>query len=200
MRRVIIGIFMLVILTGNLSAQTMGTGLMDNFRFSRITEGTYSKYNLKLSEIQGSPYLDSKFIPGKITTNEGVVYADVPLRYNGYTDDLEFKKGDDSYNLDPKTIVRKAEFGGRVFSCLSYSENGKIKNGFFEILTEGKATLAIRYTVKFLERDEIKAFAETKPARFEEAQKEFYLTIENTPARIFSNKKKSARNVWRQEG
>lgn len=189
MKRVIIGIFMLVILAGNLNAQSMSTGLMDNFRFTRITEGTYSKYNLKLSEIQGSPYLDAKFNPGKITTNNGAVYTDIPLRYNGYTDDLEFKKGEDTYNLDPKTIVKKAEFGGRTFGCLSYSENGKIKNGFFEILTEGKAILAVRYTVKFLEREEIKAFAEPKPARFDEAQKDFFLTIDNAPARTVSNKK-----------
>lgn len=189
MKRAVFGIFVLIVLTNCLSAQTMMNGLMDNFRFKRITEGTYSKYNLKLSDIQGSPYLDEKFTPGKITTNDGAVYTDIPLRYNGFTDDLEFQKGTDSYNIDPKTNVKRAEFGGQVFSCLTYNEGGKIKKGFFEILTEGNATLAVRYTVKFLERGETKAYAEPTPARFEEAKKEYYLAIEDEPARFISNKK-----------
>jgi len=189
MKRVIFGIFMLMILTGSLRAQTMMNGLMDDFRFKKITEGTYAGNSLKLSDIKGTPFLEEDFNPGKITTRDGVVYTDIPLRYNGYTDDLEFRKGEDNYNIDPKTNVKRAEFGGRTFSCLSYDDGKKIKDGFFEILTEGKAILLVKYTVKFLEKDEVKAFAEPKPARFDPALKEYYITIDNAPAQLISNKK-----------
>jgi len=189
MKRAIMGIFFLIVLANGLNAQTMMNGLMDNFSFQKITEGTYSRNNLKLSDIQGTPYLDANFKTGKITTGEGAVYTDIPLRYNAFTDDLEFQKGEDTFNINPKTIVKKAEFAGRVFGCMSFDDSGKIKNGFFEIIKEGKATLVIRYIVKFQEKEEIKAFAEPKPARFDEALKEYFLAIENSPAKLISNKK-----------
>lgn len=189
MKRVIIGFFMLMIMSGSLSAQTMMNGLMDEFRFKKITEGTYAGNSLKLSDISGTPFLDEDFNPGKITTQDNVIYTEIPLRYNGYTDDLEFRKGEDSYNIDPKTSVKRAEFGGRTFTCLSFDDGKKLKNGFFEILTDGKAILLVKYTVKFVEKDQVKAFAEPKPARFDPALKEYYIAIDNGPAQLISNKK-----------
>ena len=189
MKRTLFLFLVIFTMTGSLNAQTMLNGLMDNVRFNKITEGTYSRYNLKLSDIQGSPYLDDEFIPGKITTGEGVIYTDIPLRYNGYSDDLEFQKGADNYVFDPRTIVKRAEFGGLVFGCMEYYEGKKIQNGFFEIRTVGKATLLVRYTVKFIEKEAVKAFAEPKPARFETQVKDYYLAIDGTPANFISGKK-----------
>ena len=188
MKRLFLFLF-LVILMQSLSAQTMLNGLMDNFRFQKITEGTYSRYNLKLSDIQGTPFLEEEFNAGKITTPDGTVYENIPLRYNAYTDDLEFKKGTDTYNIDPKTLIKRAEFGGVIFACKSYDADGKVQNGLFELLTEGKAVLLVRYTIKFLEKDEVKAFAEQKPARFEEAQKQYFISFDGAPAKPVGNKK-----------
>ncbi len=189
MKRVILTVILLIALTNLLKAQTMLNGLMENFRFKKMTDGTFTNFNLKMSDIQGTPYLDNEFNQGKIITAEGAVYTDIPLRYNAFTDDLEFQKGTDTYNIDPKTLVKRAEFGGVIFCCLPYDADGKIKNGLFEILTEGKATLLVKYTVKFLEQEQVKAYADPKPARFEEAQKEFYITFEGAPAKVISNKK-----------
>ena len=189
MRRVVFSIFLLIVLTNNLSAQTMLNGLMENYRFTKINEGTYTRNNLKMSDIQGSPYLDAKYNLGKITTKDGAVYKDIPLRYNAFTDDLEFQKGEDSYNTDPKTIVKRAEFGGLVFSCLGYDADGKIQNGFFEVLIEGKATLLVKYTVKFLEKEAAKAYVEPKPARFTTSQKEYFIAFGDAPAKLITNKK-----------
>ena len=189
MKKALFLIFVIFTITDSLNAQTMLNGLMDKFRFNKITEGTYSRNNLKLSDIQGSPYLDEEFIPGKITTGEGVIYTDIPLRYNGYSDELEFQKGVDSYIFDPKTIVKRAEFGGLVFGCMEYYEGKKIQNGFFEILAVGKATLLVKYKVKYLEKEAVKAFAEPKPARFDTPVKDYYLAIDGTPANFISGKK-----------
>ena len=188
MKHPLLVLFMIVLMQ-SLNAQTMQNGLMDNFRLKKITDGTYVRHNLKMSDIQGTPYLDEEFNSGKIISGEGKIYENVPLRYNAFTDDLEFKKGDDSYNIDPKTIVKRAEFGGVVFSCMSYESNSKTQTGFFEILTEGKATLLVKYTVRFLEKEAVKAFAEPKPARFDAAQKEYFITFDGSPAKLISNKK-----------
>lgn len=189
MKKALFLILVIFTMTDSLDAQTMLNGLMDNFRFNKITEGTYSRNNLKLSDIQGTPYLDEEFIPGKITIGDGVIYTDIPLRYNGYSDELEFQKGVDSYIIDPKTIVKRAEFGGLVFGCMEYYGGKKIQNGFFEILAVGKATLLVKYKVKFLEKEAVKAFVEPKPARFDTPVKDYYLAIDGTPANFISGKK-----------
>jgi hypothetical protein len=189
MKKFLFVIFVIFAMVDSVNAQTMMNGLMDKFRFTKITDGTYSRNDLKLSDIQGSPYLDEEFLSGKITTREGTVYTDLPLRYNGFTDDLEFQKGEDSYNIDPKVIVKRAEFGSSVLGCLEYYDGSKIKNGFFEILTEGKAILLVRYTVKFIEKEAVKAFAEPRPARFDEPVKDYYMSVEGAPAKLITNKK-----------
>jgi hypothetical protein len=145
--------------------------------------------SLKISDIQGSPYLNAEFIPGIITTKDGTIYKEIPLRYNGFTDDLEVQRGKDSYNIDPKTIVKRAEFGGQIFCYMKYDASGKTQNGFFEILTEGKATLLVKYSVKFLDKEEVKAYAEPKPARFDVVLKEYYITFGDAPAKLITNKK-----------
>src|SRR5674476_1127035 len=177
MKRVIFFI-LLFVLTNSLNAQTMINGLMDSYRFKKMTDGVYTSSNLK-----------EKFSPGKIITPEGTTYDGIPLRYNAYSDDLEFQKGEDIYNIDPKTIIRKAEFGGVVLGCMKYDFFGKIQNGLFEILTEGKATLLVKYTIKFLEKDKVQAFADPKPARFDTPKKEYYMKIDEAPAKLFTNKK-----------
>jgi len=125
-------------LTFSLSAQNMLNGMMDNYRFTKMTDGTYTHNNLKISDIQGTPYLDGEFSPGKITTKDGTVYTEIPLRYNAYSDELEFQKDKDAYNIEPKTLIIRAEFGGAIFSCKEYDMLGKIQNGLFEVLQKGK--------------------------------------------------------------
>jgi len=188
MRRVAFFI-LLFVLTNSLNAQTMLNGLMDSYRFKKMTDGAYSNFNLKMSEIQGTLYLNEEFSTGKIITSEGATFENIPLRYNAYSDDLEFQKGEDTYNIDPKTIIRRAEFGGAVFGCMKYDSFGKIQNGLFEILTEGKATLLVKYTIKFLEKEKVQAFADPKPARFDAPKKEYYMTMDGAPAKLITNKK-----------
>jgi hypothetical protein len=175
----------------NLNAQTLLNGLMDEFRTKKLQDGTWTRYNLKLSDIQGTPFLDPEFMPGRIVASDGSIFTDIPLRYNGFSDDLEFQKGTDTYNIDPKTRIRRAEFGGKVFACLPFDDLGKPNNGFFEILTEGdNAILLIKYTVKFLEKEQVKAFADPKPARFEEIQKTYFISIDSGIAQQITTKKK----------
>jgi hypothetical protein len=189
MKRKHFGILLMLAFTGSLSAQTSLSGFIDNVRFKKTTDGSYTRQNLKLSEIQGTPYLEDKFNPGKITTTEGTIYENISLRYNAFTDNLEFIKGNDSYNIDPKTIVKKAEFGGYIFSCISYNSKNKIQSGLFRMLIAGKATLLVKYSLNILEREPVNAYSEAKPARFDAVRKEYFLAFEGTPAELISNKK-----------
>ncbi len=190
MKRFIFCFSFMIAAAVNLNGQTLLNGLMDEFRTKKLQDGTWTRYNLKLSDIQGTPFLDPEFHPGRIVASDGSIFTDIPLRYNGYSDDLEFQKGTDTYNIDPKTRVRKAEFGGMTFACLPFDDLGKVNNGFFQVLAEGTATLLIKYSVAFLEKEAVKAFADPKPARFDDIQKTYYLTIKNSIAQQITTKKK----------
>lgn len=179
----------LIVLTGSLKAQNIPINSIENFRFKRLTEGLYTPQNLKLSDIKGSPYLEAEFISGKVITTDGSINENIPIRYNAFSDDLEFRKGDDIYIIDPKSTVKKAEIGKDVFTYMTYLYGGKIHNGFFKILTEGKTILLARFVIVFLEKEEIKPYAEPKPARFDEVRKEYYISFDGNPAKPFSTKK-----------
>jgi len=189
MKRIAFIICLLVSMTLNISAQTILKSIMSDFQNKTLTDGVFLEYNMKLSDIQGSPYLDDQFSPGTVVSTDGSVYNDLPLRYNGYSDDLEFKKGNKTYNIQPKTRVKRAEFGGKIFSCLPFEDAGKTNNGYFEIKVEGKASFLIRYSVKFFEKEQVKPFADPKPARFEGKEKSYYVTIDGNVAKQILNKK-----------
>ena len=130
-----------------------------------------------------------KFEAGKITTSDGKVYGNIPLRYNAFTDDLEFSNGNINYNIEPKFLIKRAEFGGSVFSYMPYDYRGSVQNGFFKIFNGEKATLLVRFTIKFLDMEETKPYMDPKPARFSDVKKEYFLAIGGTPAKAVSNKK-----------
>jgi hypothetical protein len=159
---------------------------VDQFRSSN----TYGRNHLSIDQIDGSPYLDYEFKVGTVTTDEGVIYKDIPLRYNCFSDVLEFKKDKDVYDMMPKTKIKRAVFGGQVFSYKDYESDRGLSKSFFEILAEGKATLCVRFTVNFYEAEELKGFAEAKPARFDDLSEIYYISVNDSPAKKVTSSKK----------
>jgi hypothetical protein len=150
----------------------------------------WGRNNLTLDDIQGSPYLDNEYKVGTILTDDGVLYKDIPLRYNCFDDVLEFKKDKEAYDLLPKTKIKRAEFGGQVFAFKDIESDGGKDKSFLQILAEGKATLLARFGVKFYEAEELRGFADPKPARFGDLSEIYYVSVNNAPAqKILSNKK-----------
>ena len=184
-------IILLLVLTFDVNAQNelWDKPFLEDYRFTRIVEGTVFGKNIKIADIQGIPYLNAKFEMGKITTSDGKVYGNIPLRYNAFTDDLEFSNGNINYNIEPKSLIKRAEFGGSVFSYMPYDSKGSMQNGFLKIINGGKATLLVRFTIKFLDMEETKPYMDPKPARFSDIKKEYFLAIGGTPAKAISNKK-----------
>ena len=189
--RFLLIIMALIGITKGVNAQTeiLDKPFMDDIRFNKIIDGSYLRLNLKISDVQGTPYLNEKYESGKITTVQDTVYENIELRYNAFTDDLEFKQGENVFNVAYKTIVKKAEFGGNTFSCKSFIEHDITRDGFFRILVEGKATLMARFTIKFLDREDAKAFSDYQPARFEDVEKTYFIAIDGAPAQMIINKK-----------
>ena len=172
----------------NAQVSMLDKPFIDDFRFNKINSGTYMRLNVKISDVQGTPYLNENYEAGKIITPD-TIFDNIALRYNAFSDDLEFKQGENTYNVGVKNIVKKAIFGDHIFTYMSYELDGSTREGFFKILTEGKANLLVKYTVKFHNSEEAKAFSDYKPMGFEDIEKQFFIALQDSPAKLIAGKK-----------
>ncbi len=153
-----------------------------------ITEG--GKYTLTEKDISGSPFLNDEFIKGSIFTVQRLKYVDVPLRYNIYNDNLEFKNpNNEILALATPEIVEKAVIGNTILAYLPYLQAGKTKKGFFVVLEEGKASLYSKPGVVFREATPPGAYQEAEPAKFAKRPDDFYIRIGTGQAQIIGSKK-----------
>jgi hypothetical protein len=151
---------------------------------------SFGRNHLKLGDVQGSPYLEFAYSNGIVSTDSGVLYIDIQLRYNCYNDVMEFRKDKIAYDLLPKSKVKKAEFGGHVFVYRDIQSGKGIGKSYLEMLVEGKVNLYARYTITFYDEEPLKGFADRKPARFDDFSETYYVSINNSPAvKILTNKK-----------
>lgn len=182
MKQLAVLIVLLFCLSPALKAQLYGNLLPSRYM--------YGPRHLTLEQIQGTPYLNPDFVNGKVTTTDGSTFNDIPLRYNCYSDVIEFKKEDVGYDIDPKNIVDKVEFGGRVFGYLQFEPGFGHNMGYFQILAEGKAKLCVKYQIGFLEREELRGYATPKPDRFDNLKVTYWISMDNAPAKQILNKGK----------
>jgi len=155
-----------------------------------ISKSSYGRNHLTIKDIQGSPYLDSQYKVGTVLTTDDVLYTDIPLRYNCFDGVMEFEKDKESYDLKPESKMKRIQFGGQIFAYKNYEADKGTSKTYFEILFEGKATLCVRYSVKFYEAEALQGFSDPKPARFDDFSKTYYISVDNSPAKKFSNSKK----------
>lgn len=148
----------------------------------------FGNKKLTLDQIQGSPYLSKNFIEGMVITSKGSTFKGVPLRYNCYNDILEYNNNGKAFEIMPKDQVSRAEFGGKVFCYLPYEDGKDIKSSYFSILTEGKASLCAKYSISFFEKEEVRAFSESKPERFDDFKTTYWLSLDKGAAKPILNK------------
>jgi hypothetical protein len=164
---------------------------IDDVRLSKMVGGErFGVQNLTLKEIQGTPYLNDQFAKGTVVTTKGDKYDNVPLRYDQYQDELQFKQNGKTMTFWPKNVVKRAEFGNRVFTYTTYQfTDNKTKQGYFEILADGKVRLLSQHTIKFFEKEKEKPYVDPKPARFDWPLEDFYIQVGTLPAKHITKKK-----------
>jgi len=177
-------IIFLFFLSSGLKAQSLWKMFPSNSIFGR--------QHLTLKQIQGSPYLNPEYVNGTVIDSDGKVTKDIPLRYNCYSDVLEYKKEDKNYDILPKEQVVRADFGDHTFCYIEYEdESGNTSNkGYFQILTDDKASLFVKYHISFYEREEVKGYSEPKPDRFDNLTLTYWISFNKGPAKRILNKSK----------
>jgi len=144
-----------------------------------------AKPELVYESIPGNPYYSTDFIDSKIYTLQGDTLS-IPLRYDLYKDEMEFQKDGKTMWINKKMVQRIAYGNNNVIICPEKDQGAPT---YFFVVKEGEYSLLKKQRVNFLPPEELKGFADPKPARFEPASTEYFIRYKNrAPAAIIAKK------------
>lgn len=135
--------------------------------------------------IDGNPYENKEFVEGIVAMKDSSAVR-LPLRYNVYTDTMEFKVKDVVYSIGNTSKLSQVILGKSIFVNLPFIHKG----GFFEVYEPGKCLLAQKRTVKFYKAEEAKPLEGiAKPARFVNESDVFYIVFSQSKVYKITNTK-----------
>lgn len=144
------------------------TGAQSVFDGIKSTTGKTFKYD----EIAGdSPYIDKEFSNAKIAAN----YEQVAVRYNSYTDEIEFKKNGEIQVLPKTSDFSRIEIltPKKAIVLLDTSDD---LNGYFFELSTGKNILYKKIKTKFIDVvPAANSYASERPANFKTQSPIYYI-------------------------
>ncbi len=189
MKRLIIVAFLLLAVASFAQVNYQLSSAVDFVRTYKIASGEYYS-ELTEKDILGSPFLNQEFINGSVYTTTKFQYTDIPLRYNIFNDNIEFKTPENKILAiaAPETID-KITFGDYTMEYLSYMNVKKVRKGYMLLITKGKASLYAKPEVIYKKATEAGAYKEPEPAKFERRSDIFYIRIETASAQRIDNKK-----------
>lgn len=191
MKKIILTVLTIVSFSLGFAQNTLSingvTGAQSVFDGIKSTTGKTFKYD----EIPGdSPYIDKEFINAKIAAN----YEQVAIRYNSYTDEIEFKKNGDIQVLPKASNFSRIEVLSPKQVIVLLDSSDDLKGYFFE-LVDGKNILYKKIKTKFT--DVIPAansYASEKPANFKTLPPVYYIKTQNG----FIKKPKNQKDIINQ--
>ncbi|MFW6267574.1 MAG: hypothetical protein ACOC1E_00420 [Marinilabiliaceae bacterium] len=140
--------------------------------------------------IEGSPYLNEIFVPGEVIINDSIRVEEVPVRYNIYTDRIEFKDEEDQIlEID----ISQDDFVFKVANLTFTNEDYRLKNekkqGLLEMLVDGHVQLFRKYNVKFQEAKKAKGYQDPEPKRFVRKKEQYLVAIGDEHPETFQKSK-----------
>jgi hypothetical protein len=158
---------------------------LDNISLKKSTEPLSFDY-------EGSPYNKDIFVKGDIYFDINQRFPNIPLRYNIFNDEMEFKiEGQETiYAIKPDKRIQKIIIQEDTFVVAEYEEKTKIIPGFFKLLATGEIDLLAKYQVDFKEEQPAKALVLPEPAKFIRKEDQYYIKIKEGITQKISNIKK----------
>jgi hypothetical protein len=147
---------------------------LDDYHFykNKIVEKTNEYHN-----IDGSAYLNSEFVEGTLFLKDTTAVK-LPLRYNIYTNEMEYQYMGVNYVVGNPQILNKVLLGESVFVYLTFIP----KEGYFEVLESGKCFLFQKRSLKFKPAEGPKPVEGVVPAKFVKEPDVFYIVVGNSQA------------------
>ena len=187
MTRLLLVIGMLVTIQG-LKAQTI-QGLQEfykQFKSSQFQQGIL----FQETEVEGSPHENSDFVLGVVVTKTDLKYENIPLRFNIYNNEMEFKSDEGTIlSLTPPEFIDFIIIGEEKYIYAPYTIGNKLLRGYFKVIAEGKASLLVKQNVNLKEAELPQAYKDAQPARFVRMTDDFYIRMDQPEAFPASNKK-----------
>jgi hypothetical protein len=143
-----------------------------------IYKSYHSEKAKEYSDVDGSPYLNSEFVEGVIYMLDTVIIK-LPLRYNIYTDEMEYKVKGTNYVVANPQNLNKITIGQSIFL---YKKDPK-NTGYFELFESGKCTLLQKKVIIFKPAEGPKPIAGVAvSAEFVRKSDIFYFVVNHSPA------------------
>ncbi len=133
----------------------------------------------KYATIAGSPYLNKNFQNGKPISKYNLTFPIIPLRYNIYTDNMEYRSPENKvYVLRDPNKIKAYKIGDSTFIYSPYYKSkSKLSSGYFQVLVPGKTKGLIKYTIYLLQAHPTQPYKPAEPERFSERIKSFYVKV-----------------------
>lgn len=106
------------------------------------------KKSLNEKDIAGTQYLDKNFQESYILKVNGIEIKDMLLRYNIYSDNMEFRKDGQIFVIAFPSEIHRVKLNGKAFIYEQYQLLNKVAHGYFEVLREGDFQLLKKYITK----------------------------------------------------
>lgn len=154
---------------------------------------TYHKNNISrpvgnnndYADIEGTPYLNLEFTEGIVYLQDSTAYK-MPLRYNIFTDEMEYQVNDKTFIIGNPNAVQQILLGESIFIYNPDVNDG----GYFEMLQSGKCSLLLHRSVHYQPSEGPKPIEGTiTPARFIKESDVFYVLSSVTGTFEVENKK-----------
>ena len=182
-----------------LFAQNIGSnGVKSDSRINDLFElikNRVSKNSYSNKEIKGSEYFNEKFKPADVKYFNKDLNQNIFLRYNAYSDELEFTNNPKTQSSDKilmKNINISCQIEGEKYIYTDYIiENDSRKKGYLIELYSGKKYVLYEKKLKiFMEGSNAKTSLERSfPPRFIEKHKYFISKNNTTKMEVKLNKK-----------
>jgi len=143
-------------------------------------------------DYEGSPYNSDIFVKGDIYYDINWRFPNIPLRYNIFNDEMEFKMEDQEtiYAIVPDKRIQKILIQEDTFVVAEYQEKTKVIPGFFKVLATGEIDLLAKFQVDFKEKQPAKALVLPEPAKFIRKDDQYYIRINGNITQKISSIKK----------
>lgn len=102
---------------------------------------------------RGDAYMNPNFIDGVIIMKDGTHISDKALRYNLYTQQMQFIDNGDTLALGNPEEIEYIRIADKVFVYTTYLCQGQHKSSYFELLEDGDCRLLKRWAALYQEVD-----------------------------------------------
>ncbi len=133
--------------SGNTKSEPGSAGM----NLSAASAGSYT--DPLLPGAKGTAFLNPEFNNGVLIFHDGTRIADKPLRYNLYTQQMQFIEGNDTLALGNPQQIKYIRIADRVFVYTNYLHKGEHRSGYFELLENGSCRLLKRWSALYHELD-----------------------------------------------